>query len=90
MIGPYVKADELKFYSNAAFVLSITKGVPEKKDPNQPRRMLNIGLKEFVVERIDSIEKQLAGELPSTNDGKGNEGTFLIGGKQAGQIKFRP
>ena len=90
MIGPYVKADTLKFYSNVAFIISITQGVPEKKDTDQPRMMLNIGLKEFVVERIASIEKQLAGELPSTNNGQGNGGTFLIGGKNAGQIMFRP
>jgi spore coat protein CotH len=80
MIGPYVKADTLKFYSNAAFVVSIGKGVPEKIEAEKPRMMLNIGLKEFVVERIASIEKQLAGELPSTNNGNGNGGTFLIGG----------
>jgi hypothetical protein len=41
---------------------------------------LNIGLKAFVKERIESIRKQLSGELPSTNNGEGNGGSFSFGG----------
>ena len=80
MIRPYVKADTLKFYSNNAFEKSIGRGAIPFRGTDPNRNMFNFGLKEFVAKRIDSIEKQLAGELPSTNNGKGNGGTFLIGG----------
>jgi hypothetical protein len=36
---------------------------------------LNIGLKAFVAQRVESINKQLTGELPSkSSDGTGNGG----------------
>mgnify|MGYP001461246281 CR=1 FL=1 len=71
MIRPYVEADTLKFYSTADF----EKGLGEDVATNT--RMsgmgLNIGLKAFVAQRVESIEKQLEGELSSkSSDGTGN------------------
>ncbi len=76
MIRPYVEADTLKFYSTAEF----EKGLSD--DVAITTRMsgmgLNIGLKAFVAERAESIRKQLAGELPSTNNGQGNGGNSMM------------
>jgi spore coat protein H len=71
MIRPYVEADTLKFYSTEAF----EKGLGE--DVATSTRMIgmgiNIGLKAFVAQRVESINKQLKGELPSkSSDGTGN------------------
>jgi spore coat protein CotH len=71
MIRPYVEADTLKFHSTEAF----EKGLGE--DVATSTRMtgmgINIGLKAFVAQRVESINKQLKGELPSkSSDGTGN------------------
>ena len=73
MIRPYVEADTLKFYSTAEF----EKGLGE--DVATSTRMtgmgINIGLKAFVAQRVESINKQLEGDLPSkSSDGTGNSG----------------
>jgi spore coat protein CotH len=79
MIRPYVEADTLKFYSTAEF----EKGLGE--DVATSTRMagmgMNIGLKAFVAQRVESIHKQLKGDLPSkSNDGTGYGGNRLPGG----------
>ncbi|MBN1160414.1 MAG: CotH kinase family protein [Dehalococcoidales bacterium] len=80
MIRPYVKADTLKFYTDRAFEVAIGNiAVPIISNPVMGMGV-NIDLKTFVLERIASIEKQLAGEISSTNNGQGNGGGFLMGG----------
>ncbi|MBN1692880.1 MAG: CotH kinase family protein [Dehalococcoidales bacterium] len=82
MIRPYVKADTLKFYTYNAFEAAVGEGAVNASGSfGMVMGMgVNIGLKTFVTERITSIEKQLAGEIPSTNNGRGNGGGFFIGG----------
>jgi spore coat protein H len=92
MIRPYVQADTLKFYSDAAFEAAIGEGtVNDRGNFGSGMGMgTNIGLKKFVVERIASIEKQLAGEIPSTNNGQGNGGnSFMGGGNNMGIVNRR-
>jgi spore coat protein CotH len=80
MIRPYVAADNLKFFTLQAFESFIGEGAAAAGDIRFGVIGLNIGLKAFVAERIVSIEKQLAGELASTNNGQGNGGSFPSGG----------
>jgi hypothetical protein len=80
LIRPYVAADTLKFYTMAAFESYIGEGTASISGSRMGAMGLNIGLKVFVEERINSIRKQLAGEIPSTNNGKGNGGSFSFGG----------
>ncbi len=92
MIRPYVQADTLKFYSDTAFEAAIGEGaVNDRGNFGSGMGMgTNIGLKKFVVERIASIEKQLAGEIPSTNNGQGNGGnSFMGGGNNIGIVNRR-
>jgi spore coat protein CotH len=75
MIRPYVEVDTLKFYSTRAF----ERGLGE--DIAISTRMtgmgMNIGLKAFVQQRVESIKKQLVGELPSkSSDGTGNSNNW--------------
>jgi spore coat protein CotH len=77
LIRPCVATDTMKFFTTDAFESFLGEGAA---DTRFNAAGLNIGLKTFVAERIDSIEKQLAGELPSTNDGRGNGGSSFIGG----------
>lgn len=81
LIRPFVEADTLKFYSTAEF----EKGLGE--DVETSTRMsgmgLNIGLKAFVAQRVESIRQQLEGTLPSkSSDGTGNGGSRGVGGPQ--------
>jgi spore coat protein H len=80
LIRPYVAADTIKFFTTGAFESFIGEGASSAADTRFNATGLNIGLKAFVAERIDSIEKQLAGELPSTNNGRGNGGSSFTGG----------
>jgi spore coat protein CotH len=80
MIRPYVAADTLKFFTTSAFESFIDEGGSSTSDTRSGAMGLNIGLKAFVAERIESIKKQLAGELASTNNGQGNGGSFSAGG----------
>ncbi|MEA3253411.1 MAG: CotH kinase family protein [Chloroflexota bacterium] len=61
MVRPYVEADELKFFSTADFERNLTQDVKH-----------HIGLKVFVVQRSQSVRKQLAGVLPAGGDGSSN------------------
>ena len=67
----------------------------------EPRPMgsVYIGLKNFVLERTESVRKQLDGALPSVGDGSGNGGNMKMGGMKEdmllefpaeGDIKFGP
>jgi hypothetical protein len=80
MIRPYVESDTMKFFPTRMFETSLHEGINERQitAPMQ----LSIGLSDFISERGESIRQQLAGERPSTNEGKGNEGTMLIPGMQ--------
>jgi spore coat protein CotH len=80
LIRPYVAADTLKFFTLKVFNLFIGEGAVTAGDTSVNAIGLNIGLKAFIAERIASIEKQLSGELPSTNNGRGNGGSFSFGG----------
>ncbi len=80
MIRPYVSADTMKSFTTAAFESFIGEGAATASDPRINAMGLNIGLKAFVTERIESVKKQLAGELASTNSGNGNGGSFSFGG----------
>jgi len=73
MIRPYVEADTLKLYSTAAFEKGLSEDIATA---TRMRGMgMNIGLKAFVAQRVESIGKQLKGELPSkSSDGSGNGG----------------
>ena len=83
LIRPYVRADTLKFYPDRAFEVAVGNvAVPTVSTPAAGMVMgtgVNIDLKTFVEERIASIDKQLAGEIPSTNNGRGNGGNFFMG-----------
>jgi spore coat protein CotH len=79
LIRPYVTADTLKFFTLKSFESFIGDGAASAGGTIPNIIGLNIGLKAFVAERIASIEKQLAGELASTNNGQGNGGSFFPG-----------
>jgi spore coat protein CotH len=78
MIRPYVETDTLKFFSTRQFEVNLRQGITPKG--NVPGMQLSIGLRAFVRERGDSIREQLNGTLPTTNNGKGNEGDFRMPG----------
>lgn len=73
LIRPFVKADNLKFYSNADFELGLSEdinvtGVPGGRTP--------IVLKAFITERTKSVKQQLIGLRESSpGDGSGNRGS---------------
>jgi spore coat protein CotH len=69
LIRPYVQSDTTKFYTNEQFELGLT----EDMEPGRGNfGTVVIGLEAFIVERSASIQDQLDGTAPSTNDGKGN------------------
>ncbi|MBI4321217.1 MAG: CotH kinase family protein [Chloroflexi bacterium] len=79
MIRPHVQADTLKFTSTDEFERSLGAGGESSGGGFGMR--LNIGLKSFVAERVESIEKQLDGTLPSkSGDGSGNGGSWRFRG----------
>ncbi len=86
MIRPYVKVDTEKFYSYKAFESFIGEGTLSDTGARGAGMGLNIGLKTFIVERIESVKKQLVGELPSTNNGQGNGGNTFMGGNNFNRI----
>ena len=45
----------------------------------------NLSLLDFINARVDSMSQQLSGEIPSTNDGLGNNGTGTSGGMGGGK-----
>jgi hypothetical protein len=76
LIRPCVEADTLKFYTIGDFESYIGEGTGSIGSARGMGMGLNIGLKAFVAGRIESIRQQLSGELPSTNNGNGNGGSF--------------
>jgi spore coat protein H len=76
LIRPYVLADTTKFTSDADFESFLEEGGQTDVEIRRRGMGINIGLKAFIKERIESIQKQLNGELPSTNNGQGNRGTM--------------
>ena len=86
MIRPYVEADTLKFYPTRVFEISLSEGITERR--MMAPMQLSIGLGIFVSERWESIRQQLEGERPSTNNGKGNEGTLPMPGMQNRRINI--
>jgi hypothetical protein len=84
MIYPYVEADTEKFFTTDEFVRSLTEDI--QSEEKMGGGMSPIGLKVFVGERIDSIEKQLSGELPiKSTDGSGNQGDVMGNGQFSGR-----
>ena len=63
LVRPFVNADELKFYPTSDFEANLTQDIGRF-----------IGLKDFVVERSESVRQQLEGKRPKTGDGSGNGG----------------
>jgi spore coat protein CotH len=80
LIRPYVAADALKFYTINAFESYLDEGTDSLSGGRMGSMGANIGLKAFVAARIESIKKQLAGELASANNGQGNGGGSFGGG----------
>lgn len=82
LIRPYVKADMHKFFSTADFEKYIGEYIETaRRSPFDFMQMgVQIGLKTLVSMRIESIKKQLSGELPATNNGKGNNNIMSMGG----------
>ncbi len=82
LIRPYVKADTHKFFSTADFEKYIGEYIDTaRKSPFDFMQMgVKIGLKTFVSKRIESIRKQLSGEMPAINNGKGNKIIMFMGG----------
>jgi len=73
-IRPYVKADELKFFTTAQFETSLSADILRGKVEGGA---LPIGLKAFIKERSQSVRLQLAGlRRSSSGDGSGNGGSF--------------
>ena len=86
MIRPYVTSDTLKFYSIREFEINLRENIEPRRQV--PGMQLSIGLIPFVGERSESIRQQLEGELPSTNNGKGNEGKMQMPGMQDRPLNF--
>lgn len=63
LVRPFVNADKLKFYPTSDFEANLTQDIGRF-----------IGLKDFVVERSESVRQQLEGKRPKTGDGSGNGG----------------
>jgi len=76
MIEPYASLDTNPFYTFEESKASI---FTEDKEATE------LSLLDYVSLRVDNIKAQLAGELPSTNNGQGNEGTSGLGGGMKGQ-----
>lgn len=76
LIRPYVQADTTKFFTDSDFESFLGEGGRTDVEIRRRGMGINIGLKAFVRERIQSVQRQLNGELPSTNNGQGNQGTM--------------
>ncbi len=70
MIKDYVKTDTSSFYTYEEFEQTLF------EDEGNSLSILS-----FVEKRIDNVEKQLSGEIPSTNNGEGNSGSNSAGGR---------
>jgi hypothetical protein len=79
LVRPFVSTDELKFFTNEEFERGLVEdiGPATRQRSNMGRRMNIMGLKTFVMERSESIRKQLDGSIKSrSDDGSGNGGGF--------------
>ena len=63
LIRPFIKGDELKFYSIEEFEQNLSEDVDRF-----------FGLKQFAAKRGESVRKQLSGDLPTKGNGNGNGG----------------
>ena len=62
LIRPFVESDPSKFFTTAEFETNLTNDIGRR----------TWGLTSFTEDRISSILRQLDGEEPSTNEGRGN------------------
>lgn len=70
MINNYVQTDPTAFYTYEEFEKALFEDDGEQ-----------ISLLSFIEKRVDNVNKQLSGEIKSTNNGEGNIGTSNMGGK---------
>ena len=93
LIRPFVEVDTLKFFSTADFERTLVQDlipVEELRRERAPAIIYYkpIGLKTFVLERSESVRKQLDGKLPSTNYGYGNGGNLWMLDFEHGIMRF--
>ncbi len=76
LIQPYIKADNMKFFTTEQFELNLTQDITGGiRMGGRP-----LGLKTFIRERNQSVKEQLAGiRKSSAGDGNGNGGYFGFG-----------
>jgi spore coat protein H len=73
MIYPYVISDDLKFYTNGEFLYDTNANFTTiNNDQTIDITWRYWDLKNFIVKRIKSVQRQLSGKAPSTNFGFGN------------------
>ena len=80
LVRPFVTADELKFFTNEEFERGLDKDLKPVTTQQRfmPGALIKVmGLKTFIMERTESIRKQLDGNRKSRpDDGSGNGGAF--------------
>lgn len=73
LIDPYVQADPTKFFTYQEWRMSLTQDLPEGSDISNGRGAGTYGpapgLTNFIRERADIVQRQLNGDLPSSNNG---------------------
>ncbi|MFA9423529.1 MAG: CotH kinase family protein [Sedimentibacter sp.] len=69
MINDYVETDTSSFYSYDEFKTALF------TDEGN-----NLSILGFMEKRVENVEKQLSGDIPSTNNGEGNSGSSSAGG----------
>ncbi|MEI7025933.1 CotH kinase family protein [Paenibacillus sp. y28] len=74
LIGPSVEKDPTKFYTYEQFQQSLTQDVQNI-----------VGLIPFTASRVENVQKQLDGTLPSSGTGAGMGSTGMDGGRPGGQ-----
>lgn len=73
LIDPYVQADPTKFFTYNEWRMSLTQDLPDNSD-NSGGRGANTygpapGLLSYIQERANNVQRQLNGEIPSSNNG---------------------
>lgn len=73
LIDPYVQADPTKFFTYEEWLLSLSEGLPEDSDISGGRGANTYGpapgIIGFTSQKIQNVQAQLSGELPSSNNG---------------------
>ncbi len=73
LIDPYVKADPTKFFTYEEWRASLTQDMPEGSDIAAGRGANTYGpapgLLKFIQQKANNVQRQLNGELPSSNGG---------------------